>query len=243
LAALLLGPNVQTFVYERSPMDKNAEAIRILIADDQPIFRDGLCELLKTEGDFQVVGKAGDVEEAIRLVAGLKPNLLLLGLRMPHFSGFDILRELRTLSTPVRTVVLAAEIETAEIVEAIKLGVRGVLLKESSSEMLFECIRSVMTGCYWIGKERVSDVVQALHDLSSPTAVGAARKSFGLTPRELEIIAAIVAGYTNRDIAQKFSISEQTVKHHLTNIFDKLGVFNRLELALFAVEQGLINTV
>ncbi len=222
-------------------MDENTEAVRILIADDHPIFRDGLCELLKTERGFHVIGKAGDGEEAITLVRALKPNILLLDLRMPRLSGLDVLRELATLSIPVRTIVLAAEIEIADIVQAIQLGARGVILKESSTGILLNCIRSVLAGGYWIGKEKVSDLVQALHDLSPSAAAGAARKTFGLTPRELEVIAAIVAGYTNKDIAQKFSISEQTVKHHLTNIFDKLGVFNRLELALFAVEQRLTN--
>jgi len=114
------------------------------------------------------------------------------------------------------------------------------VLKDSASTVLFECIHNVMAGRYWIGKESVSDLVQALRRFLPPP-VDARRKGFGLTGRELELIATIVAGYTNKDIAQKFSISEQTVKHHVTNIFDKLGVSNRLELVLFAIEHHLVD--
>jgi len=158
---------------------------------------------------------------------------------MPRRPGLEALRELATWSIPVRTIILAAEVERAEIVEAIQLGARGVVLKESATEVLVECICSVMAGRYWIGKEKISDLVQALHSLLPRVAARPAPKSFGLTPRELDIVAAIVAGYMNKDIAQRFSISENTVKHHLTKIFDKLGVSNRLELALFAAEHQL----
>ena len=135
--------------------------------------------------------------------------------------------------------MLTAAIERAQIVEALQLGARGIVLKESATQLLLKSIRSVMAGQYWVGNESVSDLVTTLRDLMVPPREEARKKTFGLTPRELEIISAIVAGYTNKDIAEKFSISEQTVKHHLTNIFDKLGVSNRLELALFAVNHHL----
>ena len=218
------------------------EAISILIADDHPILREGLRKLLEAEGDFRIVGEAGDGEEALELVRQLKPDILLLDLAMPRRTGLDALRELVKLSTPVRTIILAAAVEKAEMVEAIQLGARAVVLKHSASDVLFDCIRNVMAGRYWVGKENVSDLVQALRGLLPTPISGADRKSFGLTPRELQVIATIVAGYTNKDIAQKFSISEQTVKHHLTNVFDKLGVSNRLELVLFAVEHQLTNS-
>jgi DNA-binding NarL/FixJ family response regulator len=220
-------------------MDESAEAISILIADDHRILRQGLRVLLETEPGFRVVGEACDGEEAIKLVHELKPDILLLDFRMPRHPGLEALRELATSSTPVRTIILAAEAERAEIIEAVQLGARGVVLKESATDVLVECICSVMAGRYWIGKEKVSDLVQALHSLRPRAAAGPAPKSFGLTPRELEIVAAIVAGSMNKDIAQGFSISENTVKHHLTRIFDKLGVSNRLELALFAAEHQL----
>ncbi|MCI0659316.1 MAG: response regulator transcription factor [Acidobacteria bacterium] len=219
-------------------MEKSASKIRILIADDHAIFRDGLKKLLESEPDFTVVGEAGDGAEAIKLAQKLKPDLLLLDLAMPRMPGMVALRELTTASVPVRTIVLAAAVGKEQIVEALQLGARGVVLKESATQQLLKSLRAVMAGEYWVGRESVSDLVQYLR-VASGVAASPQRKNFGLTPRELEIVGTIVAGYTNKDIAHKFAISEDTVKHHLTNIFDKLGVSTRLELALFAINHNL----
>jgi DNA-binding NarL/FixJ family response regulator len=127
----------------------------------------------------------------------------------------------------------------AEVAQAIQLGARGVILKESATQLLLQCIRAVKTGRYWIGHQMVSDLVEALRDVLPTLHEHRPQNNFSITPREMEIIEAIVSGCANKEIAQKFSISEQTVKHHLTNIFDKLGVSNRLELALFAVNHHL----
>jgi len=215
------------------------EAINIVIADDHVMFREGLRMLLHSKPGFRVVGEVGDGEETIRIIRESKPDVLLLDLTMPRSTGLDVLEELAKMSSSVRTIVLAASIEACQMEEAIRLGARAIILKESASEVLFECIRNVMAGRYWIGNEKVSELVQALRRHLPPAGVERRIDAFGLTHRELEVIDAIVAGYTNRDMAQKFSISLQTVKHHLTNIFDKLGVSNRLELLLFAVEHHL----
>jgi len=219
-------------------MEKSASKIRIVIADDHAIFRDGLKKLLESEPDFAVVGEAGDGAEAIKLAQKLKPDILLLDLAMPRMPGMTALRELTTSATPVRTIVLSAAVGKEQIVEALQLGARGVVLKESATQQLLKSMRTVMAGEYWVGRESVSDLVQYLR-VASGVAPSGQKKQFGLTRRELEIVGTIVAGYTNKDIAQKFSISEDTVKHHLTNIFDKLGVSTRLELALFAINHNL----
>jgi DNA-binding NarL/FixJ family response regulator len=216
---------------------------RILIADDHPIFRDGLRKLLEAEPDFKVIGEASDGQEAVKLAQELKPDVLLLDLAMPRQPGLDALRELASSATPVRTVLLTVAIEKAQLVEALQLGARGVVLKETSTELLLKSIRSVVAGQYWVGREAVTDLVRVLRELIPAAGEEAKKKAFGLTPRELEIVSAIVLGFTNRDIARKYSISEDTVKHHLTNIFDKVGVSNRLELALFAIEHRLVGTL
>lgn len=220
-------------------MPERTEPIRILIADDHPIVRDGLRRLLETEPDFQVVGQAADGREAVKLVREVQPEILLLDLSMPRLPGLEVLRELSESASPVRTILLAAAIEKEQIVEALQMGARGVVLKESATQLLFKGIRTVMAGQFWVGREKVSDLVAALRGL---VASGGDKpdKNFGLTRRELEIVSTIVAGYTNRDIAQKFSLSEDTVKHHLTHIFDKLGVSSRLELAMFAVNHRIV---
>ena len=218
--------------------------IRILIADDHALFRDGLRMLLESEKGLEVVGEAADGEQAVKLARRQKPDILLLDLAMPRLPGLDVLQELSSLSEPVRAIVLTATIEKKQIVEALERGARGVVLKESATEVLLKGIRAVMAGQYWIGRESVGDLVEALRNLTpSFRSDQLQQKPFGLTGREREIVSAVVAGYSNKEIAQKFSVSEDTVKHHLTNIFNKLGVSNRLELAVAAIHHGLAEEI
>jgi DNA-binding NarL/FixJ family response regulator len=213
--------------------------IRVLIADDHSLFREGLRKLIESEAGFEVVGQAADGEILLDLARQLQPDLILLDLAMPRQDGMDVLRELAAAEVPARTLLLTAAIHKSQIVQALKLGAYGVLLKECTTQRLFDSIRCVMAGQYWVGRESVSDLVRALRSVASNDNSGSRSRDFGLTPRELEIISLVVAGYSNPEIAQRCTISEQTVKHHMSNVFDKLGVSNRLELALFAVNHQL----
>src|SRR5947199_3253698 len=219
---------------------RKPQQIRIVIADDHPIFRDGLRRLLESEADLKVIGEACDGAEAVKLARQLKPDILLLDLAMPRHPGLEALRELSSGSAnSVRVILLTAAAEKNQIVEALQLGARGVVLKDSATQLLLKAIQTVMAGEYWVGRESVSNLVQYLRTLVQSSGEEARQKKFGLTPRELEIVSAVVAGYSNKEIAEYFKISEDTVKHHLSNIFDKLGVSTRLELALFALNQSL----
>jgi two-component system, NarL family, nitrate/nitrite response regulator NarL len=202
--------------------------ITIAIADDHPVVRDGLRRILETEQDFKVIGEAADGLEAIRIVRQLKPAILLLDLFMPNSSGFDVLRELE--GTDTRFLILTAGNKRNDLVEAVRCQAHGILTKDAPVENLLKAIRCVAAGEYWIERDLLASALQ-----HQPLPL----EQFGLTDRELEVVAEIAAGLNNRDIANKLGISELTVKRHLTNIFDKLGVVSRLELALFAVSHNL----
>ena len=249
--------------------------IRILMADDHPMFRQGLRTLLESNDDFVVVGEATNGSETVAMAQQILPDVLLLDVSMPGMSGFDVLRQIVGLES-IRTIMLTAAITKSDIVQALQLGARGVVWKDVGAEILCKSIRCVMNDQLWVSRETVSHLVDTLRTMPSAPSrseseqasatpakettvarpkgtegeaaekpedrVSCAKSNarrFGLTARELEIITAIVDGQSNRDIALTYKISEYTVKHHLTRIFDKVGVFSRLELAMFAIHHDL----
>ena len=220
-------------------MDDQARAVRVLIADHHPIFHEGLHTLLTSKPGFEVVGRASNAADAIRLAREVMPDVVLFDFTMPGLDRAAALRQLAA-TWPARIVVLTGAIERPQVIEALQLGARGVVTKETTPDLLFESIRCVMAGEYWVGRQSVSDLVQYVREYVAGSDAQHVRKNnFGLTRRETQIVSTVVAGYTNKDIAQRFSLSEDTVKHHLSNIFDKVGVSNRLELAVFAMHHRL----
>jgi len=219
---------------------RRPQTVRILIADDHPIFRDGLKRLLESERDFKVVGEACDGVEAVKMVRQLKPEILLLDLAMPRRPGLEALREMSTDTTGVRVILLTAAAEKDQIVEALQLGARGVVLKDSATQILLKSIRAVMNGEYWVGRESVSNLVQYLRGLVGSSSNTARQRRYGLTPRELEIVSAVVAGYANKEIAEHLVISRKTAGNHVEHIYSKIGVSNRARASLFAMQHGLL---
>jgi DNA-binding NarL/FixJ family response regulator len=223
-------------------MDEAAtQRVRIVLADDHQMFRDAVRRLLDAEPDLVVVGEAGDGEEAVALTLQYEPDILLLDLAMPHANGMDVLQQIAAASKATRIIMVTGAVEEYELRHALRLGARGLVLKESGAEQLLESIRVVHGGEYFVGRECMADLVSAVRTRGVTIEGKALRKKadFGLTVRERQIVSAVVEAYQNKEIAEKFAISEKTVKHHLTNIFNKVGVSNRLELALFAVHHHL----
>ena len=215
-------------------------AIRIVVADDHPVVRFGVRNMLLNEPGFDVVGEAGDGDDAITQTLELEPDILLLDLLMPRLPGLEAMRAIMAKSPRVKIMLLTATISPQQIIEALQIGARGIVLKDSVAGDLSQALRAVLGGDYWIGGERVANLVKALQQLMAQAAAVPDRKTYGLTPRELEVVTCIVEGCSNRDIAKQFTISEETVKRHLSNVFDKTGVSTRLELALFTIAHKLV---
>lgn len=210
-------------------------AISLLLADDHPIVLDGLEQLFRLEEDFQVLGRCVRGQEVLPALLKLRPQILVLDISMPGHDGFAVLREMKAGNLKTRVVLLAATLTEEELLEAIRLGVRGVVLKEMAPRLLVECVRKVHSGGQWLEMTTVGPALDRLarHE-------GAARElTAALTPREIEIVSMIAAGMHNRDIAEKLYIAEGTVKIHLHHIYEKLHIHGRLELSLYARDRGL----
>jgi len=223
----------------------SASKIRIVVADDHPIFRDGLCKLLGLEEDFEVVAQAQDGRQVLDVLQQYAPDILLLDLKMPGLDGLATLQRLQAVKNKTRVIVLTASDDKNEFVQAMKLGTSGIVLKQTATELLIKSIRKVHAGEIWLDSHTTAAVIRqfvAADDTpppSAPQTTNRERERSPLSQREREIVALVAQGFKNKEMAEKMFISEQTVKNHLHNIFDKLGVSDRLELALYAIHNNL----
>ena len=210
--------------------------IRLVIADDHPLILGALEILFRAEEDFEVVATCTDGAQALQAVRLHRPDILVLDLRMPGKSGLDVLREIAGERPPTRTVLLTATIEDEEMMEAMRLGVGGVVLKEMVPASVVLCVRKVHAGELWLEKRSAARALDKLVRRES-----AAREVAGiLTTRELEIVRMLCRGLRNKEIASQLTISEHTVKVHLRNIYAKLEVDGRLALLRFAEDKRLL---
>jgi two-component system nitrate/nitrite response regulator NarL len=211
-------------------------AITVVLADDHPIVLDALQSLFSLQPDLQVVGRCLNGAETLRAVAQARPDILVLDLRMPNGDGLSVLREMARLQSPTRVVVLTAAVSDDDVLEAIRLGIRGLVLKESAPKALVECVRRVHAGGQYIEPRFLTRAL----DAAQRRDAGQRELASVLTPRELQVLRMVADGLRNRAIAQQLEISEGTVKIHLHNIYEKIDVENRVELALYARAKGFV---
>ncbi len=209
--------------------------IRVIIADDHAVFREGLHLLLAQEADIQVVGEAIDGKQALSITEELQPDILLLDVRMPEVNGLDALPKIRAMSPGTKVLVLSGYSEDDFIVEALQHGAKGYLSKTVTAADIVKAIRATHAGELWAERKMLTQTLESLlqkvNSLYEPLTE--ARET--LTDREREVVKWVIQGMTNKEIATQLGISEKTVKTHLSNIFSKLGVSRRLQLLLYQI--------
>jgi two-component system, NarL family, nitrate/nitrite response regulator NarL len=212
-------------------------SVRILLIDDHRVIRKGLRALLEGYADFEVVGEAGSRAEALPLIESARPNLVLLDLDLGSTTSLDFLGELLSTGRDLRVLVLTGVRDKALQRQAIQLGAMGIVLKDHAAEVLVEAIQKVAIGEMWLDR---STIVSLLGNPGLASADPEGIKIRLLTEREREIIALLAEGLRNKQIGERLFISEITVRHHLTSIFNKLAVSDRIELLIYAYRNGIV---
>jgi len=213
--------------------------LRVVIVDDHTLFREGLRTILEMEEDIEVVADAENAEDIVELIWQTRPDVLLLDIRMPQGCGLDAVPAVLRISPRTQVLVLTACDEKEEHVRAFKLGAKGVILKDSARQTLMQAIHTVCGGQVWVDPRMATALVEELSHLGPESAGPAGRDENGLTERELEIVRLVASGYKNKEVGNTLTISERTVKTHLQNIFQKLGVRDRVALVMYALQHGL----
>jgi len=211
-------------------------SIRLVLADDHPIVLDGLETLFRLEPDFEVAARCVNGDETVVAVRRHRPDVLILDIHMPRKEGLAVLRDLQNDKLPTKVVLPAAVVEAGEVLEATRLGVRGMALKELAPQMVVQCVRKVHAGEQWLEKHAVSRMVDSLLRREA----GEREAANVLTPREIEMVGMVARGLRNKEMSKRLAISEGTVKIHLHHIYRKLKVENRVELILYAQSKRLV---
>jgi NarL family two-component system response regulator LiaR len=214
-----------------------SEVIRILIADDHAIIREGLRALLATEPGMEVVGEAADGGQTVQLALALRPDVILLDLVMPRKDGLATIFDLKRESCEAHILVLTSYLDDDKVFPALKAGALGYLLKDTAPQELLQAIRQVHKG-----EVSLHPIIarKVINELNRPPALPLTTEP--LTPRELEVLTLVAQGLSNQDIAEKLAISERTVRTHVSNILNKLHLANRLQATLYALQEGLIDS-
>jgi len=215
-------------------MDRMGDPIRILVVDDHIVVREGLCALLGEWPEFQVVGQAGDGEQAVRQAKSLRPDVILMDLVMPHKDGVAAIMEIKEEDPDARILVLTSFSEDKKAYDAVKAGALGYVLKDSSSDEVIEAIRDVYRGELAF---KPSLALRVIRELGRPSSLPPAEEP--LTDREVEVLQLVAQGLSNQEIGDRLRVSERTVRSHVSSILEKLHLANRTQAALYALREGL----
>ncbi len=216
-------------------MNTTITTVRTLIADDQTLFRVGLARLLEEDERVEIVGQAGDGAEAVKLAGSLKPDVVLMDLKMPNLDGIEATRQIVAVHPGVKVLLLTTfEVDT-HVIEALKAGASGYILKDSRPDSIVSSLLAVMAGERVMASAVANRVLEMLTGMTTP-------KEFydGLTGREVEILKLLASGMANKQIAYKLKISEKTVRNHVSNMYEKLNIYDRSQAVLYAVRKGLV---
>jgi DNA-binding NarL/FixJ family response regulator len=209
--------------------------VRVLIADDQTLFRVGLARLLEEDERVEIVGQAGDGAEAVKLAGSLKPDVVLMDLKMPNLDGIEATRQIVSTHTGVKVLLLTTFEADNHVIQALKAGASGYILKDSRPDSIVSSLLAVMAGERVMASAVANRVLEMLTGTTTP-------KEFydGLTGREIEILKLLAGGMANKQIAYKLKISEKTVRNHVSNMYEKLNIYDRSQAVLYAVRKGLV---
>lgn len=216
-------------------------AIRVAVADDHPLYRLGVARLLEPEVDLTMVGEASNGMEAILLLEKFDPDVLLLDMKMPVMDGIEVLNELAKRKLHTRVILMMTNADREKAVRGVRLGARGILFKDADPGLFLKSIRKVYDGEVWIDNPILSQALETLVSKPTSPAGTSGQRDTRLSNREMEVVRCVAMGLRNKEVADKLGVSEATVKNHLTSIYSKLGVSDRLELILYAIHNKVIH--